>query len=442
MKASLSSLVALGFCFSVFAQTVKWETVHPYPGLSALRSVAAGEGRFVAAGEGGLYYSMDAGVTWWDSAGVPRLTYNAVKYADGRFVAVGSSGRTNNEVAVSEDGEVWGSQAAANEGLLAIIFAEGLYVATGNNGSIVTSPDGTNWTARPAVVQKNLRLLVHGNGQFLATDGIVYDSFSSPGMLDFAVSTNGVDWEKKTVAMTYTVPGCVPGLGTGCTPFHSFDGLVFDGERFVALAFNWAQFPGFADMRVLTSVDGTNWTILERHSVGSVSQLLLVNMVGNGLAFVDDTYVNLTAAVMTTNVDADPSVAWEQMNLPYAPQELFGGPAFEGMAYDGTNFVVVGKTQGSWGRIARGTSLTALRRVDVGGGLGTPNNVSVAVNGSVMVAIGDGGGLQVSNDGGRTFTGATLPAETVKPVKVAFEQGLFVAVGGSGTIIRSVNGTD
>src|SRR5687767_4156795 len=103
MKAPLSFLVALGFYFSVSAQIVEWETVHPYPGLSALRSVVAGEGRFVAAGEGGLYYSADAGATWQEGVNAPEMAYSAVTYADGRFVAVGRGA----EVAVSLDGITW-----------------------------------------------------------------------------------------------------------------------------------------------------------------------------------------------------------------------------------------------------------------------------------------------------------------------------------------------
>src|SRR5687767_12154612 len=186
MKAPLSFLVALGFYFSVSAQTVEWETVHPYPGLSALRSVVAGEGRFVAAGEDGLYYSEDAGATWQEGSNEPSMDYSAVIYANGRFVAVGDGG----QVAVSLDGTTWsGHGVDSDAGFLAITFANGLHVATGNNGLIATSSDATTWTVQPPVVQKKLRLLVYGNGQFLATDGIVYDSFNAnPGFLDFVVS--------------------------------------------------------------------------------------------------------------------------------------------------------------------------------------------------------------------------------------------------------------
>ena len=48
-----------------------------------------------------------------------------------------------------------------------VTFAEGTFVAVGNEPTVLTSPDGVTWTANPAP-QGNWTSVVYGQGQFVA----------------------------------------------------------------------------------------------------------------------------------------------------------------------------------------------------------------------------------------------------------------------------------
>src|SRR5690606_19386759 len=65
----------------------------------------------------------------------------------------------------------------------------GLFVAVGDNGAIVTSPDGINWTSRVSGTALSLRSVAR-TGDKLVAVGIGHNSLGV-GVL---VSSNGVAW--------------------------------------------------------------------------------------------------------------------------------------------------------------------------------------------------------------------------------------------------------
>src|SRR4029079_18929621 len=72
-----------------------------------------------------------------------------------------------------------------------ITFGNGLFVAGGNFGTVFTSTDGANWTARtPGTNQVNLYAVTFGPNGFAAV-GV---SRQSPGQPVVWTYTNGADW--------------------------------------------------------------------------------------------------------------------------------------------------------------------------------------------------------------------------------------------------------
>src|SRR5436189_4668027 len=63
--------------------------------------------------------------------------------------------------------EVKPSNASAS--LNAVVFGNGLFVAVGDNGVVVTSPDGEQWTPRVSGTMDRLPAIAFGNGRFVAT---------------------------------------------------------------------------------------------------------------------------------------------------------------------------------------------------------------------------------------------------------------------------------
>src|SRR5688572_29327049 len=62
-----------------------------------------------------------------------------------------------------------------------ITFGNGIFVAVGGNGTIITSPNGADWTKVTSPTSANLGRVRFVNGRFFTLN-------------PFMVSTNGADW--------------------------------------------------------------------------------------------------------------------------------------------------------------------------------------------------------------------------------------------------------
>jgi hypothetical protein len=68
-----------------------------------------------------------------------------VTYGNGLFVAVGDGGA----ILTSPDGVTWTPRTSGTSNtLFGVTYGNGLFVAVGDGGAILTSPDGVNWTPR------------------------------------------------------------------------------------------------------------------------------------------------------------------------------------------------------------------------------------------------------------------------------------------------------
>lgn len=108
-----------------------------------LYSVCYGNGKYVAVGERGYIYTSNNGVDWTQSnTGIEDL--NSVCYGNGKFVAVGAKGK----VVYSENGTSWNklNLNGISENLLTVYFYYDFFVCTTNNGKILSSSDGVNWS--------------------------------------------------------------------------------------------------------------------------------------------------------------------------------------------------------------------------------------------------------------------------------------------------------
>ena len=180
------------------------------PTSEVLGGVAWNGFNFLAVGGGGTVLSSSDGETWTNPVTNPDVApdadLNAVtRWIDGRFVAVGASGR----IFVSEDfaGSSWteSNPTRVGETLQGVTWnvttpdeaeAEGIdaLVAVGNNGTILTSSDGVNWTNRtPASKTTNaLQDVSWSRNQYVAvgTSGTVV---TSPDGRLWSLEVSGTD---------------------------------------------------------------------------------------------------------------------------------------------------------------------------------------------------------------------------------------------------------
>ena len=166
-------------------------------------------------------------LSWSPLNALNNVTYNAITYGNGRFVAIGGSATQN--AATSTDGVNWTQHTAPeNTFWRSITFGNDLFVAVGGTAGpnrLMTSPDGINWTIR-ASPNIGANSVTWGNNRFVAV--------GSTGILS---SPDGINWTQQTAPQN-----------------NNWRSITFGNNLFVAVASDGAN-------RVMTSPDGINWTL-------------------------------------------------------------------------------------------------------------------------------------------------------------------------------------
>ncbi|MCL2094110.1 MAG: hypothetical protein FWH12_07945 [Treponema sp.] len=226
-------------------------------GTNIIRGIAYGGGRFVAVSDGGRMAYSENGTSWTgipsEEARFSAANIQGIAYGSNKFVAVGAGGR----MAYSTDGTSWtviergtgtgpnpptpgDSQFGTNQ-INGIAYGNGRFVAVGASGRMAYSSDGINWTgiaggtgtgASPTVPgasgfgENSIYGVAYGGGRFVAG--------GQNGRM--AYSTDGINWT-----------GIAGGEGTGASPTvpgasgfgeNGIYGIAYGGTRFVAVGNN------------------------------------------------------------------------------------------------------------------------------------------------------------------------------------------------------------
>lgn len=153
--------------------------------------------------------------------------YEGVAFGNGRWVVVGDEGT----ILSSPDGVDWNleNNPAAPSRLDDVAFGNGVFVAIGRGPKMVlTSPDGQTWTKREPALSGCMEVIF---------DGTRFTALLSGGFI--AVSTNGADWAQ---------PARVPVK-------NDVGGLAFGNGTHVEVGYKKTGFPP----EVFSSIDFTNW---------------------------------------------------------------------------------------------------------------------------------------------------------------------------------------
>jgi hypothetical protein len=125
-------------------------------------------------------------LVWTSRSSGTSLPLFGVAYGGGQFVAVGQQGT----VLTSPDGINWtGQYSGSLTNLLSVTYGSAGFSAVGHGGVILTSPDGVNWTQQNPGTNANFECASYGNGYYLvAGDNAV--ALTSP---------DGVNWTPRTI---------------------------------------------------------------------------------------------------------------------------------------------------------------------------------------------------------------------------------------------------
>jgi hypothetical protein len=194
--------------------------------------------------------------------------FAGVAYGNGRWVVVGEEGA----ILSSPDGVQWVAEAnpARTAKLSDVSFGNGRFVAVGSgNGVVLTSPDGRQWTQQSPksgggleILHDGTRFVVLAAGGYLSTsvDGVAWEY--PPGVPQLYVDVGGIAYGNGV----YVAGGY---LRTGKpTDLWSCVGLVDwqfrdakSNQNLFGVGYGLGQFVAVGQKgTVITSPDGTEWT--------------------------------------------------------------------------------------------------------------------------------------------------------------------------------------
>ena len=307
--------------------------------------------------------------------------------------------------------------------LLDVAYGNGSFVAVGDGGTVMTSLDGANWVLRQQDPTLTFRSILRANGRFVALGG--------NGTL--LTSLDGTNWISRFDAPNYLADvafgnGQFVAFGESGSIAVSSDGLIWS-NRTVSLASSGQSIAfgngvfvvvGGYPPQAHVSSNLLNWA--NPPMPGNLFQAYRSVTFGNNLF--------VTVGDSGQIVTSSNGVNWAAQNsgfpLPLTAVSYANGrfislaqdPGFVLSSTDGTNWLV------------QPTSLTGSDRSLNGVAFGNGACVAVGVSGSILRS-GDGAAWAVQASGISNIL-----------YGISFGAGRFVAVGESGRVLRSLNGSN
>jgi hypothetical protein len=265
------------------------------------------------------------------TSGTQKERLHGVAWSGSQFVAVGDQGT----ILTSPNGHDWTPQPSGPQDLYGIAWSGSQFVAVGNAGTILTSPNGYDWTPQYSVTDQGLNRIVWSGSQFVAV--------GDQGTI--LTSPNGYDWK----------------------PQHSvtdqaLNRIVWSGTQFIVVGDQGT---------ILTSPNGYDWKTWPP----STSSSVLLGIVWSGAQFVA---VGTSGTILTSPNGHD-----------WTPQHSGTEQNLYSIAWSGSQFVVVG-TSGTILTSPNGHDWTPLHSV-------TERELNCIVwSGTQFVAVGDQGTILTS----------------------------------------------
>jgi pimeloyl-ACP methyl ester carboxylesterase len=301
----------------------------------------------------------------------------------------------------------WRNPLPTGNGLRSVFYANGRFLAGGDRGTILISPDGINWSSSNSGTNLSIYGYAYGGNQFVAVGGggLILTSADSTNWItrDCGIS----DYFKDFTSVTYG-----NGLFVGVTAY--LGGVTLH------------------DGNIVTSVDGVNWTP-HTYQTGNGNYLYGVSY-GNGRFVAAGGDFNANSIVLTS----DDGATWIQQHSGINPSGEFFG-----ITYGNGMFVMVGlcRTNGDY----RGAVLTSsdgvnwVQRYD---GASGKYLRSVCYGNGLFIAAGDGNTLITSPDGINWTAGSAGSGNSF--AGIAYGGGRYVLVGansqGLAAILTSQDG--
>jgi hypothetical protein len=214
------------FRMLVSTNGIGWTVSKTIYDLPTITDLACSPTEFVGISGPNIYTTTDG--YHWQINNTFTNSFYGVRYANGRYIAVGNNGG----IYASLDGTNWSNHSVATAcNFNGVAYGNGLYAAAGSVAA--TSLDGITWTVCPSSPPATVTRIVYGRGVFV---GIAYsrDTRDNPAGT-ILTSQDGVNWQ-----IQFAQPD-----------FYGFSTIAYNGGMFLA---NSGPYGG-----AYKSTDGTNW---------------------------------------------------------------------------------------------------------------------------------------------------------------------------------------
>jgi VCBS repeat-containing protein len=449
----------------------------------SLHQVVFNQGEFMATGFGEVLYSLD-GIAWTRSATVNAINFYGIVSALNQVVIVGDSGT----IETSSTGFNWQVQSSgvstklndviSNNAdqvvVLGIASPTELFVAVGDVGTILTSPDGTTWTSRASNTSENLNAITFGNNQYM----VVGDNST------VLTSPDGITWTQQTGVDAPSMRDVIFDgtqfmlVGDSATILCTFDGINYfqiaagDHTNFTSVAtngvlvvragnpsnffwtidgLNWIQIASAQPFAVnhldnfngifiavgdkglvVTSIDGLNWIQQTTPTTSNINDVHFYSGIDpqTGQSFALYAAVGDNGLFMTSNDAMNWTI--EQLDTGTLTDNLYG------VTHDDDYFVAVGQN----GRIlVRNNTSTpgGTTWMDFFSNPSFGQLNDVVWDGTTNIIVGAGGTVVTGTAMGGVFTKQST-SFTDNLNSVAFNKGNYIAVGDQGAAFSSSDG--
>ena len=378
------------------------------------------KGLFVAVTDNIIFTSYD-GIEWRKKEIGFSYLMRAVIYANGLFIAVGDEGK----IITSENGFDWTEQTSGTINYLnTVIYGNGLYVVLGRNGTILTSSNGINWTSQTSGISNDLIGACYGNNLFVAVgDGA-----------KILTSPDGIVWTERTGApdalMTVTYSKEL-GIFVAC----GFNGTIITSSNGI----NWtSQTSGISNNnlysityskelgvfvavgeggKIITSQDGITWIEM----TSGTSQTLNSVTYGNNLFVICGNNGNILTSSNGINWTSQTSGISNNNLYSITYSKELG--VFVACGYNGT--ILTSSNGINWTSQTSGISQQL-------------NSVTYSKELDVFIACGNNGKIITSSNGINWINRTSGTSQTLN--SVTYGNNLFVICGNNGNILTSSNG--
>ena len=261
------------------------------PDVANLHGVTYGNNKYITVGDNGTILSSSDGSNWVNETSGVSDVLQDITYGNNKFIAVGGTWSDNGSIILSSSGNgTWTKETSEFEyGLYGVTYGNNKYIAVGANRTIISSSDGSNWSA-DTVSHGSFYDVTYGNNKFIAvgTDGAI---ISSDGNGTWTTETSGV--------------------------YYSLYGVTYGNNKFIAVGDHGT---------IISSSDGSTWT---RETSGVSNDIMDVTYGDN--KFVAVGYGPDYEAVVYSSSDGS---IWTK-------ESLGGDDGLEAITY-GNTFIAVG----------------------------------------------------------------------------------------------------